>query len=82
MNRIMIALMWAFVGAIFAFMFMFITPLAIGGPGAHQGPLLAFFLTPNVFVVTLILALIWPRLGLITFVASLLYEVAPIHRTV
>lgn len=75
MHRIKVALMWAFVGASFAFMFMFITPLVIGGPGAHQAPLVAFFLTPIVFVVTLILSLIWPRLGLITFVASLLYPV-------
>ena len=75
MHRIMVALKWAGGAATFGFIVMFITPLAIGGPGAHQGPLLAFFLTPIVFVVTLILALIWPRLGLITFIASLMYPV-------
>jgi hypothetical protein len=72
-HRISVALMWACGAATFAFMIMFLTPLVIGGPGAHQGPLLAFLLTPIIFVVTLILALVWSRLGLIAIAASLLY---------
>lgn len=73
MRRITVALMWAFGAATLAFIVLFVTPLAIGGPGAHQAPLLAFFLPPIIFVVTLLLALVWSRLGLITVVASLLY---------
>jgi hypothetical protein len=73
MHRLAVALKWACGAAAFAFMVMFLTPLAIGGPGAHQGPLLAFVLAPVIFVVTLILALARPRLGLIAIVASLLY---------
>jgi hypothetical protein len=54
---------------------MFLTPLVIGGPGAHQAPLLAFVLTPIIFVVTLALSLVWSRLGLVTIVAILLFPV-------
>jgi hypothetical protein len=73
MHRIAVALKWAFGAATLAFMVMFLTPLVIGGPGAHQAPLLAFLVTPIIFVVTLILTLVWPRLGLIVIVASLVY---------
>jgi hypothetical protein len=72
-HRIAVALKWACGAATFAFMVMFLTPLVMGGPGAHQAPLLAFLLTPIFFVVTFILALVWSRLGLIAIVASLLY---------
>jgi hypothetical protein len=73
MRRIAVALMWAFGATALAFVVMFLTPLVVGGPGAHQAPLLAFFLIPVVFVVTLLLTLVWSRLGLIVVVASLLY---------
>jgi hypothetical protein len=54
-------------------MVLFFTPLVIGGPGAHQAPLLAFILTPIIFVATLLFALVWSRLGLIVIAVSLLY---------
>lgn len=73
MHRIAVALKWAFGAATLAFMVMFLTPLVIGGPGAHQAPLLAFLLTPIIFVITLALTLVWSRLGLVTIVASLLF---------
>ena len=73
MHRIAVALKWACRAATFAFLVVFLTPLVIGGPGAHQAPLLAIILTPIVFVVTLVLALVWFRLGLIAIAASLLY---------
>jgi hypothetical protein len=69
------ALKWTFSTTALAFLIMFLTPLAIGGPGAHQGPLLAFVLIPIIFVITLALTLVWPRLGLITIAASLLFPV-------
>ena len=72
-HRIVTALKWACGAAALAFTVMFFTPLVMGGPGAHQAPLLAFLLTPIIFVGTLILALVWSRLGLIAIVASLLY---------
>jgi hypothetical protein len=75
MRRIRVALTWASSVATLAFVVMFATPLVIGGPGAHQGPLLAFLGAPAVFVVTLGLALIWPRLALVTIVASLMFPV-------
>lgn len=75
MHRIVTALKWACGAAALAFMILFLTPLVIGGPGAHQGPLLAFILTPIIFVATLLLTLVWPRLGLIVIAASLLYPV-------
>lgn len=73
MHRLGVALKWAFGTATLAFLVMFLTPLVIGGPGAHQDPLLAFILTPLVFVITLVLTLVWSRLGLITIVAILLF---------
>ena len=73
MQRITVALKWACRAAALAFMVVFLTPLVIGGPGAHQAPLLAIIITPIVFLVTLILALVWHRLALITIVTSLLY---------
>jgi hypothetical protein len=73
MHRVVVALKWACGAAILAFLMLFATPLVIGGPGAHQAPLLAFMLAPIVFLGTLVLALIWPRLALIPIVASLLY---------
>ena len=53
MRRIRVALAWAASAATLAFIVMFFTPLIIGGPGAHQGPLLAFLGAPAVFVITL-----------------------------
>jgi hypothetical protein len=73
MRRIVDALKWACGAAALAFMVLFFTPLVIGGPGAHQAPLLAFILTPIIFVATLLFALVWSRLGLIVIVVSLLY---------
>jgi hypothetical protein len=73
MHRIAVALTWAFGTATLVFLVMFATPLVIGGPGAHQAPLLAFILTPIIFVITLALTLIWPRLGLVAIVACLLF---------
>ena len=73
MRRIVDALKWACGAAALAFMVLFLTPLVIGGPGAHQAPLLAFALTPIIFVATLLLTLVWSRLGLIAIAASLLY---------
>jgi hypothetical protein len=73
MHRIGVALKWACGAAALAFMVLFLTPLVIGGPGAHQAPLLAFVLTPIIFVATLLCTLVWSRLGLIAIVASLLY---------
>ena len=73
MQRIAVALKWAGGAAVLAFIVTFLAPLAIGGPGAHQAPLVAFLATPIIFVLTLMLALVWSRLGLITIVASLLY---------
>jgi hypothetical protein len=73
MHRISVAFKWASRVATLALVVTFLTPLVIGGPGAHQAPLLAIILTPIVFVVTLVLALVWFRLALITVVASLLY---------
>jgi len=73
MHRIAVALTWAFGTATLVFLVMFATPLVIGGPGAHQAPLLAFILSPIIFVITLALTLIWPRLGLVAIVACLLF---------
>ena len=73
MHRIAVALKWAFGAATLAFMVMFLTPLVISGPGAHQAPLVAFLLTPIIFVITLALTLVWSRLGLVTIVTSLLF---------
>ena len=73
MRRIAVALKWASGTATLAFMVMFLTPLAVGGPGAHQAPLLAFLLTPIMFVITLILAFLWSRLALIPILATMLY---------
>ena len=73
MHRLVDALKWACGAAALAFMVLFLTPLVIGGPGAHQAPLLAFLLTPFIFVATLLLTLVWSRLGLIVIAASLLY---------
>ena len=73
MHRLVDALKWACGAATLAFMVLFLTPLVIGGPGAHQAPLLAFLLTPFIFVATLLLTLVWSRLGLIVIAASLLY---------
>jgi hypothetical protein len=72
-RRIVDALKWACGAAALAFLVLFLTPLVIGGPGAHQAPLLAFALTPVIFVATLLLTLVWSRLGLIVIAASLLY---------
>ena len=73
MPRITVALKWALGAATSAFTVMFLTPLVIGGPGAHQAPLLAFLLTPIVFVATLVMTFVWSRLGPIAIMASLLY---------
>jgi hypothetical protein len=73
MHRIVDALKWACGAAALAFTVLFLTPLVIGGPGAHQAPVLAFFLTPIIFVATLLFTLVWSRLGLIVIAASLLY---------
>lgn len=73
MHRLTVALKWACGAATLAFMVMFLTPLVIGGPGAHQAPLLAFLLTPIIFFITLALTLVWSRLGFVTIVASLLF---------
>jgi hypothetical protein len=73
MRRIGVALKWACGAAALAFMVLFLTPLVIGGPGAHQAPLLAFVVTPIIFVATLLITLVWSRLGLTVVVASLLY---------
>jgi hypothetical protein len=75
MHRIGVALKWAFGTAALAFAIMFLTPLVIGGPGAHQGPLLAFLLAPLVFLITLVLTLVWSRLGVIMVAASVLFPV-------
>jgi len=56
MRRIRVAASWASSAATLAFVVVFLTPLIIGRPGAHQGPLLAFVAAPAVFVVTLGLA--------------------------
>ena len=53
MHRFKVALKWAGSAATLAFIVTFLTPLAIGGPGAHQAPLVAFLVTPIIFVVTL-----------------------------
>jgi hypothetical protein len=74
MHRIVDALKWACGAAALAFTVLFLTPLVIGGPGAHQAPVLAFLLTPIIFVATLIFTLVWSRLGLIVIAASLLYR--------
>lgn len=73
MHRFAVAVKWASGVATLAFIVMFLTPLLIGGPGAHQAPLLAVLLTPIVFVVTLLLALVRPRLALIAIAASVGY---------
>jgi len=73
MRRIAAALTWSLGAAAFAFLVVFVTPLVVGGPGAHQAPLLAFLLAPAVFVITLALALIRPRLGLVVIAATLLF---------
>ena len=73
MHRVVDALKWACSAAALAFLVLFLTPLVMGGPGAHQAPLLAFFLAPIIFVATLLLTLVWSRLGLIVIAASLLY---------
>jgi hypothetical protein len=73
MRRIGVALIWSVGAATFAFIVVFVTPLIIGGPGSHQAPLLAFLLSPAVFLVTLALALVRPRLGLVTIAATLLF---------
>jgi hypothetical protein len=56
-----------------AFAAMSFTP--IGGPGGSMAQLLAFVYAPLIFVITLVLALIWPPLGIVTIVASLTYPV-------
>jgi hypothetical protein len=73
MRRLRVALTWASRIAAFAFVVMFVTPLVRGGSGASLSPVIAFIVTPIIFVVTLALALVWPRLGLIVVVATLLY---------
>ena len=73
MHRIAVALKWACGATTLALVVMFLTPLAIGGPGAHQAPLLAFLLSPIIFIVTLTLAFVWSPLGLVAVVVSVLY---------
>lgn len=70
-----VALRWAFFSTLLAFSVMFFTPLIIGGPGGSLTPLFAIVLTPVIFVITLALTLVWPRLGIITVIASLLFPV-------
>jgi hypothetical protein len=73
MRRITVALMWACGAAALAFAAAFFTPLIVGGPGAHQAPLIAFVLAPAIFVFGLILALVSPRLGLVAVAVGALY---------
>jgi hypothetical protein len=68
-----VAFRWAFLTTLLAFAVMFFTPLVIGG--SSTGPLFAIIYAPAIFVITLILALISPRLGIVTIVASLLFPV-------
>src|SRR3989442_1174108 len=75
MHRLTTALRSAFLAALLAFIIAFSTPLLIGGPGAHQGPLLAFILAPIVFCAAFVLALIWPPLGKVVAVLTLAYPV-------
>ncbi len=80
MHRIAVAFKSALLTAILAFLVAFVAPLVIGGPGAHQAPLAAFFITPIIFVMTLALTLLWPRLVIVTIVASLLYPAWYYHK--
>jgi hypothetical protein len=70
-----VALRWAFFSTLLAFSAMFFTPLIIGGPGGSLTPVFAIVLTPIIFVITLVLTLARPRLGIITVIASLLFPV-------
>lgn len=74
-TRLGTALRWTLLTTLLAFAAMFFTPLILGGPGGSLAPIFAIVLAPVIFLVTLALTLIHPRLGIITIAASLLYPV-------
>ena len=51
-------LLWGVASGGAAFLVAFLTPLFLGGPGSHQGPLAAFVVGPSAFLVGTFVALV------------------------
>lgn len=70
-ERLLMAWGWAALTGGLGFLLLLTAPLMIGGPGAHQAPLLAFMQLPISFGLSLLVVAILPKAGALLLAAML-----------